>query len=1793
MSLNFNINPYYDDFDEKKNYHRILFRPGYAVQARELTQLQTQIQDQINKFGKHVFVNGSVVTGGGRLFENDVVSIKLDSSFAGVSVDYAKFQGTIITGGTSGTKAIVKLAIGPIGTDPITLLVKVISGTTFSSSETITTDTVVAYSAKIQTTDPFNDAIVFSVDAGVYFIDGKFVYVEAQTIAVEKYTNITSKNIGFLVTESEVNSDTDTSLLDRAQGTTNYAAPGANRYGITLTLSSKTLVSSVANFIEIARVVGGALVVNKDKTIYSEIGKELARRTFDESGDYTVKKWPIQILDHQATSPDSTKFSVALDPGKGYVKGYEYESINQEFLTLDRARDTASALGENLSVNYGNYLYVTSVYGAFRTTSSTLTSLELHGTTRASSVTGSITTTVLTVTAVGSGVLGIGTILSGTGVTSGTYITAQLTSTETDGSLGGKGTYTVTPSHASPTGSVTITGAAGANSKIGTAKIRFMKWASGTAGTGAKYKMYIFNITMDSGKYFKDVESLIYNSGSGAYITAGANVDLLSKVGGSLSGNVFLNGQDAPGLVFPLSNQYVQSITTTEYRTQRAIALTFTAGIAYSTLSTNEQWVGAATVSSDDKNAHYHIVLNAAPSNAGTTGYTLGSIVDMTLTTRSIVKSGTANVSQQITVDLKDAAFAGTAILIADIDLTAQLPSIRTKALSGYSIKILGTGSAGGLNVSAGGKDSLAISDIYDVAGVYNTGAVNPTAVTINSTTGVLTWGAVAKTDVTTNYSVDNGQRAEFYDHGNIVLTGTAPTATHYLLVVYRSFAHTGSGYLSKNSYSVSYADIPTFTDPSTGKIYQLRDSIDFRPKRDNGATTLSNNQIPDPDATMEMTYDYYLGRFDKIIATSDKQFIVKKGVSAIYPKVPSDESNGMSLYILGIPPYTANVKDVQIKYLDNKRYTMRDIGKLEKRINTLEYYTQLSLLEKQAKDTSIPDSTNQEKFKNGFAVDPFTSADIFATTAATWSQRRWGWWSSWFNGSNTFSAAASNYNDNSIAQAANIDFKAAIDPINQELRAPFTVNFSGFDTSTKTNTVKTGDLVTLGFSEAIAIQQSLATTYTNINPFNVVRFIGAITLEPAFDQWVDTQYLPAVNKLVDVQLQDAADINQTVVTGYFSKAKVWATTNVTTTTTTNVVGSTTSNLGTNVVDIQYIPFIRANTVIGVGKSFKPKSRLWPFVENTSISAYVKPLTLITIQNHTGTLFNDTQGVYESLTIHTGSSVGTQTGTAKTALYSQPTTTDSTKRLLTVFSTTGTIAVGQYVVGSSGGYGVITAISTYSLGDNLIPDEYGYIGFQFNIPANTFKTGERTVRLIDNSINDVQAQESIGEAKYTAIGTLQTKQETLLTTRSVQRQKTTVTTGYYYDPTAQTFMVDDRANPQGFHVSSVDVYFKSKSSTIPVTLELRRTVNGYPESVRTIPFAEVVLNPEDVSISDDASVATTFNFANPIHLSPDEYALVLVSNSNDYQVFVSEIGGTVIGTTTKVDKQPYIGSLFKSQNASTWEADQNKDLKFTIRRADFVSSGTVEFNITDPYALLNYHTLFIKTSTVLPTGTVVNWAAKAWYGASAFDTTWIPININQDINYDELRQLAAAASTGTGAPSLRLQAILTTDNTSVSPAIDAAALSVVTALNSINNDTTGEASAKSGGNASAKYISKPISLADGFDASNLCVTVDVNMPSGTSIAVYYKTLPTEKTTPIDDESWAIMNQEKVVAASTTAFDFREYRFFPVGATNVYGVPQDNPITPRFNAFQIKIVMLSSSQAQTPRLRDLRIIALDT
>ena len=145
-------------------------------------------------------------------------------------------------------------------------------------------------------------------------------------------------------------------------------------------------------------------------------------------------------------------------------------------------------------------------------------------------------------------------------------------------------------------------------------------------------------------------------------------------------------------------------------------------------------------------------------------------------------------------------------------------------------------------------------------------------------------------------------------------------------------------------------------------------------------------------------------------------------------------------------------------------------------------------------------------------------------------------------------------------------------------------------------------------------------------------------------------------------------------------------------------------------------------------------------------------------------------------------------------------------------------------------------------------------------------------------------------------------------------------------------MIDDEG---GVFLTSVDICFSTKDSNIPVTLQVRNTVNGYPgQSI--LPFSEKTLNPSSVSISDDGSAITTFTFDSPVYVQENtEYALVLMANTTEYNVYVARLGQTNLGSNRTISAQPYTGVFFKSQNGVTWSADQNEDLKFKIKRAEF------------------------------------------------------------------------------------------------------------------------------------------------------------------------------------------------------------------------------------------------------------------
>ena len=325
--------PYYDDFDESKNYQRVLYRPGRSVQARELTQMQTALQAQIDRHGQYAFKDGSRVVNGEASLNISHEYIKVEGTFthSGTAYTTANYiseivKGTILTGtANSGNqvKAIVDKVVTAAGSDPDTVYIKYLDSgdanrTTekFAVGEVVSSDTGTTRFLMVgggANTDGNNTASTianavgtgssYNIREGVYFISGCFVFVPGETLILDKYTNTPNYVVGLQVNQTIQTSAGDSSLLDNAAGTPNTSAQGADRYKISTTLIKENLdvdtQRTVDEYVPLARIVNGVTQLDlTDKTNDTELTKRLATRTEEESGNYVVGIFELDVKEH-------------------------------------------------------------------------------------------------------------------------------------------------------------------------------------------------------------------------------------------------------------------------------------------------------------------------------------------------------------------------------------------------------------------------------------------------------------------------------------------------------------------------------------------------------------------------------------------------------------------------------------------------------------------------------------------------------------------------------------------------------------------------------------------------------------------------------------------------------------------------------------------------------------------------------------------------------------------------------------------------------------------------------------------------------------------------------------------------------------------------------------------------------------------------------------------------------------------------------------------------------------------------------------------------------------------------------------------------------------------------------------------------------------------------------------------------------------------------------------------------------------------------------------------------------
>ena len=1166
MALNFNTGPYSDDFDPNKNFHRILFKPGVAVQARELTQSQTILQNQISNFASSIFSQNTPVSGGNVTTNLSCNYIKLNQTYNNATISAGSFLNKIITDST-GTILARVIAIaettspGSTAGDPPTLIVTYISGTYFSDSMQIFPTDGSNFSATTIGIAGGNTSVgsssVASVSPGVFYIIngysvsstanadgsfskysiGNFVNVLEQTVILNKYDNIPSVRIGLEINETIYDYINDSALLDPAIGASNFQAPGADRYVITLTLTTYPLtLGNDSAFIELVRIDSGKIIKQVDGTVYSTIDDYFAKRDFETNGDYVVN--PFTFTPSKNSGGNSTQYDLSVSKGIAYVHGYRIENQSNIILTSDRARESASIDVNNVPLDYGSYYYVDTVTGFFDTT--TQPSVDIHCVPSANIVSSSAAT--YNSTLVGSAYIRNLTYVSDSGSSNTlSYVYKSYLSDMSTNNLTGS------VSSATPT-TITINDSGSNFSLVPNAYYNMtLTLTSGTDSSSGDIRNVIsysgatkiltlsspFTITPDSTSKFTlsmksyDAESIVRIAGSGSYaLTANSNINAaFGKQSSTGIGDAILENTQATEMLFVMGNPYVSGISSSTYTsTKNWRNKAFSSG---GTLTLNMPtgpltFMGSGILTNNTVIKQNYIVIDS----------TTKQILD-------IISSCVVNVtSNQTQVTFTAAAYANKTVnIITTVNVTnadsSAVGILKSKNLiigSNTTINITGPSSGGALNGStyvdlANGQVyitntgtsnkniSLYVSDVKKVTRIIDTGSP-----LIAPTLSMLTSSVY---DVTAFYLLSNGQQDSHYDHASISLIPGAGSAKGNLLVIYDRYSHTsGDGYFSCLSYLSSldggistspelYQNIPTYTAQS-GNVYRLADSLDFRPVRASAQSAnifeynLSTSSdggilIPTDLSQYKSAYSYYLARHDILILSKDKSFQIVEGTPSINPIYPTAPSGALILAKLTLDPYTAYVPgenpsgtlaNLSINTVQHNRWAKSDITELQTRVNNLEYYTSLSVLEQNAQSMQVSDVNGLNRFKNGILVDDFSSY--------------------------------------SAADTANLDYAANINIRTQQL-TPITLvdNFqlqnpialAGLGTIKTTNTFAitslggtNSNLFTLPIAKIVdAVVQPLATSTVSLNPFSVTIYQGTASLFPPMDNWVDTTQAPAL----------------------------------------------------------------------------------------------------------------------------------------------------------------------------------------------------------------------------------------------------------------------------------------------------------------------------------------------------------------------------------------------------------------------------------------------------------------------------------------------------------------------------------------------------------------------------------------------------------------------------------------------------------------------------------------------------------
>jgi len=1455
LETDLNVNPYFDDYDETKNFNRVLFKPAVPLQARELTQLQTILQAQIERFGQYQFKEGSIIKGCNFYYDAKVKYVKVnDKDTSGLDVNVGLYgEGDYIRNSANLVARIVSTASGletqnpglnslffhylNIGTDDSTTYsageqIDVFPASTgianivfssangdFSNSDTITVSTEdngSGFDGSVVTTDggttlfaitvtsngsgytvddypvasithangstanvqltvnlnktstltiansqfesdsgntQFNtvgNSFLMTVNDGIIFQKGHFQRFEEQNIIVTKYTSSPDEvSVGIETAEAIINSSVDTSLLDNASGFNNENAPGADRLRLTPTLVVNTTsdAQSSNNFLSIVSFQGGRPIQLNQKAVLNRLGDQIARRTYEESGDYVVDPFAIGT---EEISGNTTHINAQIGAGVAYVKGYRVETNNTTRLPIKKATVSANVTSQEVALTYGNYVEVDNVIGQFGHETNDMVLL-------------------------------------------------------TDATFNAHNSANASDPAVSNT-SVAYDGTTG--SVVGTARVRNIECQDNNNNNfDSIYNLYLYDIEMKKGKSFsKHVNSIVHYSGSD-YSAAGAETNI-TKIGVAdiEAATAKLKDSFAEGQLFNLGQSGIKSVgNNASYVYKSKVSNTIsTAGEITLTVTGNEQFnYGDGTLTNTQEkeiiilpqqnaNATTNVTSTAATSNATTTVVTgIGDtssvyVGDLYYLANTTVTNGPFQIrkvanSDAVVVDSAPGSMSAMNMMqtyqknyplsLNDrSDANVVVSSSSTTMTISTNIGINGTTPVDVLvNVKDTAANAVLKSYVTTEVGIdtsNNTGGTSgPWSLGVVDGHALVsvyqgTGGGYDSftTDVTDQFEINNGQTDSIYGLSKL---RTKPGSTislssgDQLAVTFRHFKKgSGTGFFNFNSYpiddentantsAVTTQQIPMFVSPKTGREVDLRNHLDFRPQLSNTAviegtldgsftinpsatSTLDDvSKIGAPDTSWSGSFEYYLPRKDRIIVESSGLFVVE-GVPSVNPKLPPLPENAMQLASLDVPVYPSLAQPtaradrrpdygVIIKATQLKRYTMEDIRSIDDRVTNLEYYSSLNFLEKFTTDAVIPGRTDPttNRFKNGFIVDNFAS---FTT-----------------------------------GNPLDTEFKAGFDAARDLLVSKFENYSIKMRFKSGTNISRSNDLILPRYFNRSIIIQQRATRQRRVTSA-LWAYNGTVRLFPDYLAGVDNKKSP--ESAVQINIDNASstlalidELNKIAPQQFTSSEVIQDNTN------TRVVSSTpTDTQVTNQVEIVRSQRIRQTTTTLSARARTTTRKVGDFVTDISFQPYIPGTEIRFVAT----------GLRPGMRHYVYFDGKDQTSNCRPASVSNPFDAVATERRLSS-------SRARRMIRSRGAFG-----------DSLTANSSGGISGIYRIPSNTFFAGEREFVVSDASdIGLLGDSVSEATAKFNCYNFTVNKGDVITSTRSAlpraSQRQTTIT----------------------------------------------------------------------------------------------------------------------------------------------------------------------------------------------------------------------------------------------------------------------------------------------------------------------------------------------------------------------------------------------------------------------------------